>query len=317
MTDKNRYWLKQAQDFIMIILGLVCYAFAFTAFVLPEKIVTGGVTGLSSLLFFGFHWNLAVCYYGINILFLVIAFRSVGKQFTLRTIFGATVMTILIALLQPHFPEPIVKQQTFMNIIIAGILCGIGIGIVFSHNGSTAGTDILAAMATKHTTLSFGRTMLYVDMVIISSSYFIFHSIDKVIYGLIFMVICSLTTDMVINRNRQSVQFFIISKKWQQIANAVVSEARRGCTTIDGTGWYSKQPVTILLVVCRRYESGMLQRIIKAIDPKAFISQMNVNSVYGVGFDEMKVHLGSSQAKQLQEAGEHPDIPADKALTEK
>ena len=121
----------------MIFLGLLSYAFGFTAFVLPEKVVTGGVTGLSSLLFFGLGWNVAITYYGINILLLAIAYRSVGRQFVIRTIIGATLATLMLGVLQPLFTAPIVAQQPFMNIIIGAIFCGVGIGTVFVHNGST------------------------------------------------------------------------------------------------------------------------------------------------------------------------------------
>ncbi len=294
----------------MIFLGLLSYAFGFTAFVLPEKVVTGGVTGLSSLLFFGLGWNVAITYYGINILLLAIAYRSVGRQFVIRTIIGATLATLMLGVLQPLFTAPIVAQQPFMNIIIGAIFCGVGIGTVFVHNGSTAGTDIVAAMVTKYTTISFGRMMLYMDLIIITSSYVIFHSVDKIVYGIIFMIINSQVTDMVINNTRQTVQFFIISKHWEDIANAINNEANRGCTVLNGMGWYSKDDVKILMVMCRKMESVHVFRIIKRIDTDAFISQANVNGVYGQGFDQVKVRLGKSDVVQA----EH-DAPPDATET--
>lgn len=288
--------LSMAHDYLMIALGLACYAFGFTAFILPEKVVTGGVTGLSSLLYFAFDWNVAVTYYLINAALLAVAFRTVGKQFVIRTIVGATLATFYIGVMQPLFPEPIVGQQPFMNIIIGALLCGVGIGTVFVNNGSTAGTDIIAAVVTKHTTISFGRMMLYTDMVIICSSYALFHSIDKIVFALIFMIINSFTADWVINNNRQSYQFFIISKRWEDIANAVNNEAHRGCTVLSGMGWYSKHEVKIVMVMCRRLESVHLMRIIKRTDPEAFITQAKVSGVFGQGFDEMKVKIGPSAA---------------------
>ena len=145
MTDTSRKYFKLAQDYVMITFGLLCYAFGFTAFILPEKIVIGSVTGLSSLIHFWLGWNVAVTYYAINIILLCIAFRSVGKQFVLRTIIGATIATLMIGVLQPMFPTPLIAQQTFMNVILGAVLCGFGLGIVFTHNGSTGGTDIIAA----------------------------------------------------------------------------------------------------------------------------------------------------------------------------
>ena len=291
MTDKTRLILNTAKDYVMITLGLFCYAFGFTAFILPEKIVIGSVTGLSSLIHFAVGWNVAITYYAINIILLAIAFRSVGKQFVLRTIIGATISTIFIGVLQPLFPTPIIEQQTFMNVILGAVLCGMGLGVVFTHNGSTGGTDIIAAMVAKYSTVSFGRTMMYCDVLIICSSWLLFHSIDKIVYGLIFMVIYSVTADRVINNTRQSVQFQIISKKWKEIADNIISEAHRGCTIMEGTGWYTKAHVKIVMVMCRKHESVNIFRIIKQTDREAIITQSNVNGVYGFGFDELKVRV--------------------------
>ena len=298
MTEKTRKILNLAKDYVMITLGLFCYAFGFTAFILPEKIVIGSVTGLSSLIHFAVGWNVAATYYVINIILLAIAFRSVGKQFVLRTIIGASISTLFIGILQPMFPTPIVEQQTFMNVILGAVLCGLGLGTVFTHNGSTGGTDIIAAMVAKYSTVSFGRTMMYCDVLIICSSWLLFHSIDKIVYGLIFMVIYSVTADRVINNTRQSVQFQIISKKWKEIADNVITEAHRGCTIMDGTGWYTKDNIKIVMVMCRKHESVNIFRIIKETDREAIITQSNVNGVYGFGFDELKVRVHNKKPSE-------------------
>ena len=298
MTDKTKKYLNLAKDYVMITLGLFTYAFGFTAFILPEKIVIGSVTGLSALLHYWLGWNVAVTYYAINIILLCIAFKSVGKQFVLRTIIGATISTIFIGVLQPMFPTPIVEGQPFMNVILGAVLCGLGLGVVFTHGGSTGGTDIIAAMVAKYSTISFGRTMMYCDVLIICSSWLLFQSIEKILFGLIFMVIYSVAADRVINNNRQSVQFQIISKKWEEIANNVISEAHRGCTILEGTGWYTKTPVKILMVMCRQHESVNIFRIIKETDREAIITQSNVNGVYGYGFDELKVRVHNKKVEE-------------------
>ena len=303
MTDNTRKILNTAKDYVMITLGLFCYAFGFTAFILPEQIVIGSVTGLSSLIHYWLGWNVAVTYYVINIILLAIAFRSVGKQFVLRTIIGATISTIFIGVLQPMFPTPIVEQQTFMNVILGAVLCGLGLGTVFTHNGSTGGTDIIAAMVAKYSTVSFGRTMMYCDVLIICSSWLLFHSIDKIVYGLIFMVIYSVAAHRVINNTRQSVQFQIISRKWEEIADNVNAVAHRGCTILDGTGWFTKNPVKIIMVMCRKHESVNIFRIIKETDREAIITQSNVNGVYGFGFDELKVRVHNKKTTDETENG--------------
>ena len=293
MTIDKKKLLKTAKDYLMITIGMLIYVFGYTAFILPNKIVTGGVTGLASLFGFGLGWNIAITYYVINIILLVIAFKSLGKQFVIRTIIGATMCSVLIGFMEPLFPEPLVHGQKFMGAIIGSVMAAVGIATVFVNNGSSAGTDIIAAMVTKHTNISFGRMMLYCDLCIISSSYLIFHSVETIVYGLVFLIIFSIVCDMVINNNRQAVQFFIFSQKWEDIANAINNEANRGCTVLTGMGWYSKHDVKVLMVLCRRFESTHIMRIIKSIDSDAFISQANVNGVYGQGFDEVKVKLKS------------------------
>lgn len=300
MTDSSKIILRQARDYLMIIFGLACYAFGFSAFILPEKVVTGGVIGLATLLHFSLGWDVAVVNYGINLVLLVLAWFTVGKQFVFRTIFGATVAFVWLKIMLPYFTEPLVAQQPFMNIIIGATLCGMGLGIVFTHNGSSGGTDIIAAVVAKYRDVSFGRMMLYCDVCIISSSYFLFHGADKIVYGIVFMIINAIVADMVINNNRQTVQFLIFSTKWEAIADAIVTQAHRGCTVLEGTGWYTKHDVKILMLMCRKHESGHIFRIVKTIDPDAFVSQSNTNGVYGVGFDKVKVRVKKPKAQDLE-----------------
>ena len=290
MLSKQNIWMS-SKDYLFIILGLFIYAFGFTAFVLPEKVVIGGLVGVGSLVYFLTDIPVAITSYGLNLVLLAMAYHIVGKQFVIRTVFGATVINLMIGLMQPLFPEPLIAQQTFMNIIIGGAMAGIGIGIAFTHNGSTGGTDIVAAMVSKRSNVSIDRMMIYCDFLIITSSYIAFHQIDKVVYGFMVTFLASFMADQIINTNRQAIQFTIISKRWEEIANAIITDARRGCTVLDGTGWYSKQEVKVLLVMCRKIESVTIFRIVKSIDKSAFITQANVNGVYGQGFDTVKLKM--------------------------
>ena len=288
--DKINLW-RTTRDYIFITLGMAIYALGFCAFILPQKVVIGGVAGLGTIAYFTLGVPVAVAQYALNLLLLAIAFRVVGKKFVLGTIFGATMISVWVGIFQPLFEGVRITDEPFMNIVIGGILAGIGVGVAFTHNGSSGGTDIVAAMVSKHTNVSVGRTMLYTDFFIISSSYFIFHKLDLVVYGFIVLALTSYTADMIINTNRQAVQFTIFSKKWQEIATAINNEAKRGCTVLTGMGWYSKQEVKVLLVMCRKIEAVTISRIIKSIDPLAFTTQANVNGVYGKGFDELKVKM--------------------------
>ncbi len=282
--------LRTARDYFFVTLGMAMYAFGFCGFILPEKVVIGGLAGIGTIVFLITGIPVGITQYALNLLLLAIAWKIVGKKFVLGTIYGATMISVFVAIFQPLLAEGFTNEP-FMNVVIGGLLAGMGVGIAFTHNGSSGGTDIVAAMVSKYTNVSIGRTMLYTDVFIISSSYFIQHEIDLVVYGFVVLIISSFVVDMVINTNRQAVQFTIFSKKWEEIATAINNDAHRGCTVLSGMGWYSKQEVKILLVMCRKIESVTISRIIKSIDPDAFTTQANVNGVYGKGFDELKVRM--------------------------
>ena len=314
ISDKKEL-LHQLKDYFMIVVGLALYAFGFTAFILPEKVVSGGLAGVSSLVYFKFGIPVAITNYTLNVLLLIMAFRVVGRTFVIRTVFGFSVISLFFGIMQPLFPEPFVNNQPFMNIILGSIMCGLGVGLAFIHNGSTGGTDIVAAMVSKKTNVTIGRMILYTDVFIISSSYLLFHSIDKIVYGFVILLVVAFVCDYVINTNRQAVQFTIISEKWEEIANSINNEAHRGCTLLHGTGWYTKRDVKMLIVMCRKIESVTIFRIIKSIDKDAFVTQANVNGVYGVGFDEVKVKLHShkpstADAEVIVEHKEATEKPA-------
>ena len=282
----------QLTDYVMIIVGSVISSFRFCAFILPQNVVIGGYTGLASLFYYTLGIPVGPIIFALNIISLLVAYKIVGKRFVMRSIFGAFGLSAIVSIMQPLFPTAIVApDNSMMNVMIGGILCGLGLGLSFVHNGSTGGTDIIAAMVNKRTNVSIGRMLLYADGLIIFSSMLIFHSIDNVVYGFLELLFATFMTDQVINTNRQAMQFLIISDKWEEIANAVVNDAHRGCTVFSGMGWFTKEDVKMLMVMCRKIEGVTVMRVVKSIDPYAFITQSNVNGVYGVGFDAMKIRL--------------------------
>lgn len=194
----------------------------------------------------------------------------------------------LMGFAEKYITEPLISADPLMASIIGAIFCGAGLGLIYSMNASTGGTDIIGAVITKYRYISMGRGLLYIDIVIVSSSYFLFQSFEKIIYGLIVVSVMYYTADMIINGSRQSVQFIIFSTKYDMIASHITSELRRGCTVIDGMGWYSKNPQKVIIVLARKTESTSIFRLVKRIDENAFISQSNVVGVYGKGFDRMK-----------------------------
>ena len=296
------------KDYLFIVLGLLIYGVGFTAFILPHGIVIGGLSGVGTLVYFatGGLIPVAVTQYVCNLLLLAFAFKLVGKTFVMRTIFGATVISLSIGFFESIFmslDHPLIEEMS-MSAILGAIFCGVGIGLSFVHNGSSGGTDIVAAMVSKVSNVSIGRTMIFCDMLIVSLSIFlpfegdfqqrIEARVPIIVYGWVITFIAAYMTDMIINTNRQATQFIIFSTKWMEIADKINLEAHRGVTVLDAEGWYTKQPIKVIMVWCRKIESVTIFRIVKSMDDKAFITQANVNGVYGKGFDTMKVKVKKS-----------------------
>ena len=282
---------QTVKDYFFISLGILLYAIGFNAFILPERVVMGGMTCVSSLLYYAFNLPPGIMLWIMKVALLILAYKALSKQFVIRTIVGVTIMSFFIDALRPLFiANPIITagEDKFMHVLIGGMMGGAGLGIVFSHNGSTGGTDILVALLGKYTRMSFGRAMQMIDMCIISSSYFLFHSTELVVYGLCFTFVAAYVCDYVINGTRQTVQFLIISKKYDEIADIVNKRMHRGVTVIQGMGWFKKSDVKLLIILTRKYESQEVFNTIKRIDPNAMVSQSFCQGVFGEGFDKIK-----------------------------
>ena len=289
--SKRLFSKGNMKDFMFIVFGILSYAVGYTAFILPERVVMGGVSGLSALIYYATNIPAGISIFVLNITLLIIAFSALTKQFVVRTIIGVLLLSLFIGTLQPFFQAyPIITadEDKFMHVLIGGMLGGAGLGIVFSHNGSTGGTDIITVLLTKHFNLSFGRAMQFIDCTIICSSYLLFHSMETIVYGVVFTLVASFVCDFVVNGSRQTVQFLIISKNYKEIADTINRRVNRGVTVIEGKGWYSKENVEMLVVLSRKYESQDIFAVIKQIDPQAVVSQTFCHGVFGEGFDKIK-----------------------------
>ena len=281
---------REMRDYLMIALGMVMYGIGWTVFLLPNDITTGGVPGIASLVYFATGLPVQYVYFGINFILLLLAIRILGWKFSIKTIFAVFTLTSFLSIIQQLTANvQLLHDQPFMACVIGASFCGGGIGIAFSSNGSTGGTDIIAAIVNKYKDVSLGRMIMICDVFIISSCYFIFHDWRRVIFGFVTLFIIGVVLDWIINSARQSVQFFIFSKKYDEIADRIIKDADRGVTVLDGTGWYSKNNVKVLVVLAKKRQSLDIFRLVKRIDPNAFISQSSVIGVYGEGFDKLKV----------------------------
>ena len=305
MTIDHRLILKEVGDYVGITLGLLLYTFGFTVFLMPNEIVTGGVSGIGAIIYYATHFPVGYTYFLVNAVLLIVGLKILGWRFLVKTIYAIVVLTLMLSIAQEVIPKDATgnyvkilgEGQEFMALIIGCMLTGTSLAIVFLNNGSTGGTDIIAASVNKFHNVSLGTVLTFVDLIIIGSCLFIpqfgdlLGRLHKVVFGFCTMFIENFMLDYVMNSRRQSVQFFIISSKWQEIANAIATQMDHGVTILDGHGWYSGNERKVLCILARKNESTPIFRLIKMIDPYAFVSQSAVIGVFGEGFDQIKVKV--------------------------
>lgn len=287
----KRELFREIVDYLIIAIGCLSYGIGWNIFLLPNNISTGGVAGLSSILFWGLHIPVYITYFCMNALLLIIALKTLGWRFCVKTVYGVVMLTFVTGYLQEFCPNPtILSDQPFMTALIGAIFCGAGLGFCLSYNGSTGGSDIVAAVVNKYHDISLGRVIILVDTTIVSFSYVVLKDWEQVIYGYVSLIVASFVLDQVVNAGRKSVQFLIISERYQEICKQIVEmPPHRGCTVIDAHGYYTGNNTKVVLVVTRQREAGLLYRFINDIDPHAFVTQSQVMGVFGEGFDKFKV----------------------------
>ncbi len=301
---------SELKNYIMITIGLALYAIAWNFFMSPFKFLVGGVSGIGAIVQYTSGLPMQYTYFFINIFLILIAIRILGLKFCLKTIYAIFTLTAFLSLFQEIFSEQnaltiLGPEKQLEACLVGSIFTGIGIAICFLNNGSTGGVDIIAAIVNKYKDVSFGRAMLYVDACIITSGFFIIptadmsESLTKVFYGYINLVIVNVSLDYMVNSNRQLVQFFIFSNKYEDIAYYITRSMRRGVTLLDSVGFYSKQPGKVITTLTRANQAHELFNIVQQIDPNAIVSQTKVVDVYGKGFNKIKTK--STKLKSTEE----------------
>ena len=289
LVTSRQVMFREMKDYLMIALGMILYGIGWTVFLLPNDITTGGVPGIASIVFWATGFPVQYTYFLINAVLLMLALKILGFKFSIKTIFAVFTLTFFLSLIQKLTADMhLLQDQPFMACVLGASFCVSGIGIAFSSNGSTGGTDIIAAIINKYRDITLGRVMMICDMIIITSSYFVLKDWEKVVYGFVTLYVCSFVLDQIVNSARQSVQFFIISKKYQEIGKEI-NALHRGVTVIDATGLYTGQEQKMMFVLAKKRQSTTIFRIINDIDPTAFVSQSAVIGVYGEGFDHFKL----------------------------
>ncbi len=278
------------KEYFMIAVCTIPYALSVNQILVPHTVVGGGLTGLCEIIYFasGTAIPIWLSTLVINLALLVAAAFTIGWRYCVRTVYGVFFLSLWLKLV-PIASEPIVSDP-FMGVVLGGLCVGSFLGIVFLNNGSTGGTDIIAMIVNKYHHLPMGRVLMTCDIVIILCAYFLpdVRSVEKVLFGLCYTFMSSTAVDWVMNRMRQSVQFFIFSKKYNEIAEAIMTQVPRGVTFLEAEGGYSKQPTKVITCIARQHESAKIFRLVRSIDPDAFVSQSKVRGVFGQGFDSIK-----------------------------
>ena len=303
MTAKSI--LKLGKEYLLLTLGILIYVAGWTIFMIPNNLIGGGLTGVSSIIQYAVGIKMGYTYFVLNAILLVTAFVVIGANFGGKTIYAIILASVGLNVLQDLIPAAIIETLSvqngkLMSTIMGGILSGAGIGMSMSQGGSTGGTDIIALIVNKYRNISPGRIILWIDAVIILSSLAVpsytaegelvpfAEKITNVVYGLILITVNGYVIDLYLSGSKQSVQLFIMSRKYEEIADAITKDIHRGVTVLPAVGWYTKKENHVLMVVTRKTDLNFLLKYIKTIDNDAFLSVSSVSGVYGNGFDAIK-----------------------------
>lgn len=301
ITSGARKYLKEfyVKDYIYITIGLILYSIGVVGFIVPAKFVTGGAIGISLMVQYATGLPVQYVNLVINLILLAVAYKILGSRFLIKTVFGVLMMTLVLSLVELVLPKSgLLEGEALMGGVIGGMLMGTGVGIVLSSGGSTGGLDIVVASINKYKDISFGRLMLIFDCCIISSSaFFLNYDLKIIVSSIIVLTVMVYLIDLVINGYRQTLQLMIFSSEYEKIADTITYEMNRGCTVLDGKGWYTKSDVKILIIVCKRSEVDDFYRLIHNIDQNAFITEQSTVNVYGEGFNDLKISRKKEKAK--------------------
>lgn len=282
---------RTVRDYAIIAIAMIMGVIGLNLFLVPNEITMGGTMGVAEIVYWGTGIQTQYTYFVINAALLIAALKVLGWRFCVKTVYAVVVFTVASSIFQwlGFANVHLLADQKFMACIVGGVFMGTSVGLGLSAGGSTGGSDVVAAMIHKYRDVSLGHIILFCDLTIITSSYVVLHDWEKVLYGYVLLFIVSFCVDYVVNSLRRSVQFLIISRKWEEIGLAINKIADRGCSTLNGNGFYSKRDIKVIFCIAKKSESAMIFDIVDEIDPDAFVAQSAVIGVYGQGFDRVRV----------------------------
>jgi len=265
-----------------ITLGAVLTAVALNMFLIPNKVAAGGVSGMATVLHYLVGAPVGVTMLALNIPLFLASIKVLGAKFGVRTLYGAAILSAAIDLSAPF--TPVLTHDLLLSSLYGGVLSGIGMGIVFRFGGTTAGTDLAAAIINKLTRISVGQALLAVDFFVIASAGVAFASAELSLYALISLWLTSHIIDLVQEGPSTAKAFLIVSDAAEIVADKIMAEMDRGVTFLQGKGGYTRQARDILFCVVTASEVVRLKELVTSVDPAAFVIVADAHEVMGEGF---------------------------------
>lgn len=297
---KHSKALSVLWDYFLMTVGSVIFCMAWTSFIIPNGLASGGLTGFCTIVQYGTGIPVGWTYPILNFVLLILGFLSLGKAFGVKTIYVIALTSVLFEVL-PKFPElQVLMEEKFLVALVGAAMESVGLGLVLLRGGSSGGTDIIAMMINKYWPVSPGRVYLLTDIIIVTLLLFVpGKGLVDMIYAYVVMIGFSFGVDFVLLGNKSSVQILVFSSKYKEIADHVIYNVQRGVTALQSTGWYSQQDSKVLLIIARKHQMNEVVNEIRQIDKQAFISVSTAMSVYGEGFEEVKTGLKSKKNNQI------------------
>ncbi len=286
---------RRFRDYTLITIGVLITAWALNAFLIPNRLAAGGVSGLATVFHYLFQdqfgWNVpvGVQMLAMNAVLIAIGIRVKGWRYGARTLYGLVLLSLAVDLLAPFTPH-LAAGDRLLAVLYGGAVSGIGMGLVFKARGNTGGTDIVAQLLVEKVNLGIGQLMLIADAVVTLVAAIVLGP-DLALYGAVAVLVSGAVIDLVQEGFSVERAVFIICDEPGRVADAVINQLGRGATGIMARGLYSSEPREMVFTVVSRREIDQLKALVHAVDPKAFVVIADVHEALGEGFKEIGADL--------------------------
>ena len=280
--------LRHIKSILTIIFGAAIYAFGLTYFVVPHHLFEGGATGITLITYYLFNIPISVMNLLINIPLFILAWKIFGSKTLYTSLLGTISLSIWLAIFEKIPLSFNLEGDLVIVALVAGVLLGLGLGVIFNAGGTTGGTDIVARILNKYTNISVGKLLFALDFLILMLILIIFQDLRLVTYTLLFDFIVSRVIDLIGEGGYAGKGFMIIPQKPMEVADKINEELGRGVTFISGQGYYSQKDLKIIYCIVARNEMIKMKELIHTIDPRAFITITEAHEILGEGFTFVK-----------------------------